>query len=45
MLSDIVANREKYEAMAMAGREAVLKHHDRRLLAEDLFGPSLTINL
>lgn len=45
VLHDILVNREKYEAMAMAGREAVLKHHDRRLLAEDLFGPSLTINL
>lgn len=37
VLSDIIKNREKYEAMAMAGREAVLKHHDRRLLAEGLF--------
>lgn len=40
VLSDISANREKYEAMAMAGREAVLKHHDRRLLAKELFGLS-----
>lgn len=45
VLSDIIENREKYELMAMAGREAVLKHHDRRLLAAELFGPSLTINL
>ncbi len=37
VLSEIIANREKYEAMAMAGREAVLKHHDRRLLAKELF--------
>ena len=38
VLCDIIENREKYEAMAMAGREAVLKHHDRRLLAKELFG-------
>lgn len=37
VLSAIITNREKFEAMAMAGREAVLKHHDRRLLAEELF--------
>lgn len=40
VLSDIIENREKYEAMTMAGRESVLKHHDRRLLAKDLFGLS-----
>lgn len=38
VLSDIITNREKYEAMAQAGREAVLKYHDRRLLAEELLG-------
>ena len=45
VLSDIITNREKYEAMAQAGREAVLKYHDRRLLAKELFGLSLPINL
>lgn len=38
VLLDILVNREKYELMARAGREAVLKYHDRRLLAEELFG-------
>lgn len=37
VLKDIPANRELYEMMAHAGREAVLKHHDRQLLAQELF--------
>jgi glycosyltransferase involved in cell wall biosynthesis len=37
VLQDIVIHTSKYEAMAMAGREAVLKHHDRQLLSKELF--------
>lgn len=42
ILLDIVkndnANMEKYEAMARAGQEAVLKWHDRAKIAKELFG-------
>lgn len=38
VLKDILASREKYEAMAKAGQEAVLKWHDRGLLAREVFG-------
>ena len=37
VLLDINADRAKYETMARAGREAVLKHHDRQLLSKELF--------
>ncbi len=37
ILKDIPANTEKYEAMADAGRDAVLKHHNRQLLSKELF--------
>lgn len=37
ILHDIPMNREKYEAIARAGQEAVLKCHDRRLLSKELF--------
>ena len=37
ILLDIAANREKYEQMAAAGRDAVLKEHDPALIAAQLF--------
>ena len=37
ILLDIAANREKYEQMATAGRDAVLKEHDPALIAAQLF--------
>ena len=37
VLIDIPDNKEKYEAMARAGQEAVLKYHDRCLLSQELF--------
>ena len=37
VLMDIPDNKEKYEAMARAGQEAVLKYHDRCLLSQELF--------
>jgi glycosyltransferase involved in cell wall biosynthesis len=38
VLKDILANRAKYEAMAKVGQEAVLKWHDRELLAREVLG-------
>ena len=32
------SNRRKYEEMAAEGQRQVLKHHDRKLIAEQLFG-------
>jgi hypothetical protein len=37
VLMDIPDNKEKYEAMARAGQEAVQKYHDRCLLSQELF--------
>ena len=37
ILEDIANNREKYEQMATAGRDAVLKEHDPALIAAQLF--------
>lgn len=37
ILLDIAANREKYEQMAAAGRDAVLKEHDPAKIAKQLF--------
>lgn len=37
VLMDIPSNKEKYENIAMAGRDAVLKNHDRQLLSRELF--------
>ena len=37
VLMDIPDNKEKYEAMARAGQEAVLKYHDRCFLSQELF--------
>ena len=38
MLRDIADNRSRYEAMAEAGREAVLREHDRARASQALFG-------
>lgn len=37
ILLDIAANREKYEQIAVAGRDAVLKEHDPAEIAKQLF--------
>lgn len=37
VLRDVLANREKYEAMAEAGRRAVLVEHGRERVAQDFF--------
>ena len=37
VLYDIPMNKEKYEVMAQAGQKAVLKYHDRKLIAKELF--------
>ena len=37
VLHDIPTNIEKYEAIAQAGQESVLKYHDRRFLSKELF--------
>ena len=38
ILQDISKNIQKYEEMAAEGQRQVLKHHDRKLIAEQLFG-------
>ena len=38
ILLDIVKNIQKYEEMAADGQRQVLKHHDRKLIAQQLFG-------
>ena len=38
MLRDIAGNRSRYEAMAEAGREAVLREHNRARASQALFG-------
>ena len=38
MLRDIAENRSRYEVMAEAGREAVLREHDRARASQALFG-------
>ena len=38
ILLDIPKNIQKYEEMAAEGQRQVLKHHDRKLIAEQLFG-------
>ena len=38
LLRDIAANRPRYEAIAEAGREAVLREHDRARASQALFG-------
>lgn len=38
LLRDIADNRSRYEAMAEAGREAVLREHDRARASQALFG-------
>ena len=36
-LHDIINNREKYEQMARNGRDAVLRHHNRRQVSQQFF--------
>ena len=38
ILNDIPNNLDKYERMAEAGRQAVLKYHNRRKISSELFG-------
>lgn len=38
ILKDIPLNRERYETIAREGQKAVLKHHNPRLIASELFG-------